>query len=187
MRVLTLCRHVQRVRRVGTSNVITANGKDVLLFECRKAMTHRFALNLKDEPAVGVSKESAVKVHEGSSIRRPLKELFMTRKIRPFTLLFSHHVALACLCLFMGLTTLSGVALAENPAPLINQPLVPDTIKPGAASFTLTVNGTGFVSGAVVKWNGNARTTNFVSHSKLSASILASDVAKASTASVDRQ
>ena len=38
-----------------------------------------------------------------------------------------------------------------NPVPLINQPLVPDAVKPGSAGFALTVNGTGFVSGAVVK------------------------------------
>jgi len=70
------------------------------------------------------------------------------------------------------------------PVPLINQPLVPDAAKPGGAAFTLTVNGTGFVSGAVVKWNGSARTTTFVSSSQLKASIPASDIAKASTASV---
>ena len=56
-----------------------------------------------------------------------------------------------------------------NPVPLINQPLVPDAAKPGGAAFTLTVNGTGFVSGAVVKWNGSARTTTFVSNSQLKA------------------
>ena len=71
-----------------------------------------------------------------------------------------------------------------NPVPLINQPLVPDTKIPGAAAFTLTLNGTGFVSGALVKWNGKARTTTFVSSSQLKASILASDIAKAGTASV---
>ncbi len=67
---------------------------------------------------------------------------------------------------------------------LLWQPLVPDAIKPVSAGFTLTVNGTGFVSGAVVKWNGNARTTTFVSKSRLTATILSTDVAKANTASV---
>src|SRR5437667_1746892 len=71
-----------------------------------------------------------------------------------------------------------------NPVPLINQPLVPDAAKPGGAGFTLTVNGTGFVSGAVVKWNGSPRTTTFVSGSRLNAAILASDIATAHTASV---
>jgi len=56
------------------------------------------------------------------------------------------------------------VAFAQsNPVPLINQPLVPLTVKPGSQSFTLTVNGTGFVSGAVVNWNGAPLTTTFVS------------------------
>ena len=76
------------------------------------------------------------------------------------------------------LSIATGVALAQNPVPLINQPLVPDAIKPVSAGFTLTVNGTGFVSGAVVKWNGNARTTTFVSKSRLTATILSTDVAK---------
>ncbi len=73
---------------------------------------------------------------------------------------------------------------AQNPVPLINQPLVPDTIRPGAAGFTLTVNGTGFVSGAAVHWNGHARTTTFVSNSQVKAAILSSDVAARGTASV---
>jgi len=44
-----------------------------------------------------------------------------------------------------------------NPVPLISQPLVPDAMAPGGAGLTLTVNGTGFVSGSVVNWNGSAR------------------------------
>jgi len=71
-----------------------------------------------------------------------------------------------------------------NPVPLISQPLLPDAIRPGAAGFTLTVNGTGFVSGSVVKWNGSVQTTKFVSRSQLKATVLASDLAKASTSSV---
>jgi FG-GAP-like repeat len=109
----------------------------------------------------------------------------MTRTIRPFALLFSHHVALACLCgFFIALSTLSGIAIAQNPVPLINQPLVPDAIAPGGAGFTLTVNGTGFVSGSVVKWNDSPRATTFVSQSRLTVHILSSDIAKPSTASL---
>lgn len=78
-------------------------------------------------------------------------------------------------------------ALAQNPIPQVNAPLVPGTKTPGSAAFTLTVNGTGFVSGATVLWNGNARTTTFVSSSQLTASINASDVATASTATVTAQ
>jgi hypothetical protein len=76
------------------------------------------------------------------------------------------------------------VALGQSPVPLINQPLVPDSAKPGAPPLTLTVNGSGFVSGSAVHWNGSPRTTTFVSHSQLKASILATDIASADTASV---
>jgi dienelactone hydrolase len=108
-----------------------------------------------------------------------------TWTIRPLTLLFSRHGALVSLCcLLIGLTGSSGVAMAENPVPLINQPLVPDAIRPGGAGFTLTVNGTGFVSGSVVHWNGNPRSTSFVSSARLKAAILTSDIAKGGTASV---
>ncbi len=71
-----------------------------------------------------------------------------------------------------------------NPVPFINQPLVPDVVTPGGMGFTLTVNGTGFVMGSVVNWNGRARGTMFVSSSKLTATILASDTATPRTASV---
>src|SRR5439155_20312502 len=73
---------------------------------------------------------------------------------------------------------------AAKPVPLINQPLVPDAVAPGGAGFTLTVNGTGFVSGSVVNWNGSARATTFVNSSQLTATILSSDIATASTVSV---
>ena len=73
---------------------------------------------------------------------------------------------------------------AGNPVPLIYQPLSPDAVVPGGLAFKLTVNGTGFVSGSTVKWNGSARATNFVSDSKLTATLLATDVASFNTASV---
>jgi FG-GAP-like repeat/HYDIN/CFA65/VesB-like, Ig-like domain/FG-GAP repeat len=71
-----------------------------------------------------------------------------------------------------------------NPVPLLDQPLVPTAAVPGSASFTLAVNGTGFVSGSVVMWNGSARTTTFVSRSQVKASILATDIATVGTAAV---
>jgi len=75
-------------------------------------------------------------------------------------------------------------ASAQNPVPSTNQPLVPDTIAPGGAGFTFTVNGAGFVPGSVVKWNGVARATSYVNSSQLTATILASDISSASTASI---
>jgi hypothetical protein len=76
------------------------------------------------------------------------------------------------------------VTAKPSPVPLVYQPLSPAAVVPGGAGFTLTVNGTGFVSGAKVNWNGSARTTTFVSDSKLTANVLASDIGTATTASV---
>src|ERR1700680_472090 len=70
------------------------------------------------------------------------------------------------------------------PVPEINQPLVPTAALPGGSGFTLTVNGTGFVSGSQVNWNGSMRATTFVSSSQLTAAITAADIAPAGPPSV---
>ncbi len=75
-------------------------------------------------------------------------------------------------------------AFGQNPVPFVNQPLVPDAVAPGAASFTLTVNGTGFVKGSVVNWNGIPLVTTLVSSSQLTATVPALNVATNSTASI---
>ena len=80
-------------------------------------------------------------------------------------------------------TTITVVAKA-SPVPLVYQPLSPAAVVPGGAAFTLTVNGTDFVSGAQVNWNGSALTTTFVNESELTASVPASDIASVNTASV---
>jgi hypothetical protein len=72
----------------------------------------------------------------------------------------------------------------NNAVPLVVQPLSPDTHITGGVGFTLTVHGTGFVSGSVVNWNGSPRSTTFISGIKLQASITAADVAKTGTAAI---
>ena len=76
----------------------------------------------------------------------------------------------------------STFVLASNPIPLIYQPLSPASVAPGYAAFTLTVRGTNFVSGAVIKVNGRASVTKFVNPTKLQTQVSARDVAKAGTA-----
>jgi len=93
-------------------------------------------------------------------------------------------VLAALLIVFGCLGAFSGSALAQNPVPFVNLPLVPDATAPGGPEFTLTVNGTGFVSGAVVDWNGSLLATQFVSRSQLTATVPAAYVASAGTASV---
>lgn len=75
----------------------------------------------------------------------------------------------------------------SNPVPLVYQPLVPASIAPGHAALTLTVNGAGFSTNAIVRWNGSPRPTTFVSAAQLQAAISTKDVATASTALVTVQ
>ena len=72
---------------------------------------------------------------------------------------------------------------ASNPAPSITS-LAPSTAIAGGAAFNLTVNGSGFVSGSVVNWNGAVRTTSLISPTQLQAAISATDIATAGTAQV---
>ena len=72
----------------------------------------------------------------------------------------------------------------QNPVPLVNQSLTPASVAPGGPSFTLIVNGSGFVSGAAVQWNGRSRNTTFVSSTQVTAVIRNPDIATAGTATI---
>jgi sugar lactone lactonase YvrE len=52
----------------------------------------------------------------------------------------------------------------------------PNTVAVGSPDFTLTVTGSGFVAGSTVRWNGSDRPTNYLSSTRLTASISAADV-----------
>jgi len=65
-------------------------------------------------------------------------------------------------------------------APTIGQ-LMPSRTAAGGAAFTLTVMGTGMVSGAVVYWDGTTRSTTFVSATEVQAAITAADIGTAAT------
>lgn len=54
----------------------------------------------------------------------------------------------------------------------------------GGAGFLLTVNGKRFVNSSAVQWNGNVRTTTFVSSTQLQAAITAADIATAGAVNV---
>ena len=69
------------------------------------------------------------------------------------------------------------------PPPIINS-FSPASVKAGSAAFTLTVMGTGFAPGSVVKCNGVAQPTTFVSETVVTAAIAASLLKKAGTIQV---
>lgn len=78
----------------------------------------------------------------------------------------------------MGLFQDLGWLVGNNPVPTISS-LSQTSITAGATGGTLTVTGTNFVGGSVVRWNGSARTTTFVSTTSLDVSIPTSDLATA--------
>ncbi len=109
----------------------------------------------------------------------------MTRRnIRKAWVLSLIGQVIAVFPVLIGPLGFNSMAWAQNPVPLIGQPLVPGAAVPGGPAFTLTVNGTGFVSGSIVQWNGSARVTHFVSGDSLTADIPATDIAKAGTSAV---
>jgi C1A family cysteine protease/putative hemolysin len=77
----------------------------------------------------------------------------------------------------------TGISVS-NPVPSLTS-LDPNSKTAGGSAFTLTVNGTNFKNGvSTVRWKGSNRTTTYISSTQLQASILASDIASAGTASV---
>jgi hypothetical protein len=70
-----------------------------------------------------------------------------------------------------------------NPPPVLIS-LSPATATVGASSLTLTVNGTGFDSLSVVRLNGQARVTSFISSFQVTAVLTVADLAEAQTAQI---
>jgi hypothetical protein len=73
-------------------------------------------------------------------------------------------------------------SVGPNPIPVATSAI--PAVKAGNGNFQLTVEGSGFVPGAVVRWNGADRTTIFQSDIVLIADIPASDVAAVGTVAV---
>ncbi|MGA1368336.1 MAG: IPT/TIG domain-containing protein, partial [Blastocatellia bacterium] len=66
----------------------------------------------------------------------------------------------------------------QNPVPTVSA-LSPATAAQNSGALTLTVTGTNFVSGAVVRWNGQDRVTTYQGPTELRAQLLATDLATA--------
>ena len=71
----------------------------------------------------------------------------------------------------------------RNPVPSLTG-LTPSSATAGGPGLTLVVNGTSFVSGSVVRWNGADRVTTFVSSTQVSATISGTDIAVPGTATI---
>ena len=60
----------------------------------------------------------------------------------------------------------------------------PSTATVGSQGFTITANGSGFTTGALILWNGTALTTTQVSSLQLTAPVPAANLATAGTVSI---
>jgi len=69
-------------------------------------------------------------------------------------------------------------SIAISPVPTITA-LSPAYAKAGSTTFTLTVNGSGFVNGSTVDWGNSGLSTRFVSPSELTAQVTGAEIASA--------
>ena len=98
--------------------------------------------------------------------------------------LTSRRLAVLCLVLLIlvaigcgGTSTPSTPpAQSENGVPAIAS-ITPSTITAGAGDLSISVAGTGFVSGSAVRWKGTAIVTTFSTDTSLKATVPASDLA----------
>lgn len=72
---------------------------------------------------------------------------------------------------------------SSNPVPVALS-ISPSSTTAGGPAFTITVNGNSFVSGSVVRWNGTALSTTYISASQLTATVPAANIGSAGTAAV---
>jgi len=82
-----------------------------------------------------------------------------------------------------GYSSHSTTPMVAGTTPTVSA-LAPNSTAAGSASFMLTVNGTNFNGNATINWNGTSMTTARVSANQMTATIPATDVATAGTASV---
>jgi len=95
---------------------------------------------------------------------------------------FSNPVGVGCIgqpAVFLARTGLDSV----SPLPSLIS-LSPSGAKAGSADLNVVVEGSNFVPGSVVRWNGGARTTFYLSSTKLEAVVLSGDLASIGSAQV---
>ena len=72
---------------------------------------------------------------------------------------------------------------SNNPAPLISS-IAPNTAMAGGPAFALVINGSGFNTQTIVRWNGSPRTVSSVTPGQITVLISAADIASPGTATI---
>jgi len=85
-----------------------------------------------------------------------------------------------------GLSNIQTFSINEiipNPVPMIFD-MSPTNTTVGGSDFLITVNGTDFIPGTIVRWNGTDRDTTYLSESQLQATITSTDISSIGTADI---
>jgi hypothetical protein len=111
-----------------------------------------------------------------------------TEKSAPFTPTIASYVRLEAVAAIGGGAAASEInieyaQLTANPQPVLTS-LNPASATVGSPTISIQLAGANFVAGAVVRWNGSDRPTNFLNASLLTASIPYSDLAAVGSATV---
>lgn len=135
------------------------------------------------EPAVGVTPfVSGAQVNwNGSPLATTFVSANQLQATVPASLIASAGSA--------AITVTGNGATSQSQNFIINAPLEIDTINPvlievGVNGFTITVEGVGFISGAVVQWNGTALATTPISVNQVTALVPANLAAAPTTAAI---
>jgi predicted heme/steroid binding protein len=126
---------------------------------------------------------SAVVKWNGTALATtPLSSTQLTATV-PASLIASTGSASITVATSVGTSSANSLAIQQAGVPTIST-LDPASVTAGGSAFLLTVNGTGFDSSSVVKWNSTALTTIYVNSTELQTAISASLVASSGTVSV---
>ena len=96
---------------------------------------------------------------------------------------YSYIVQVADSMSATAMQSYNGALTQGSQTPTISS-LIPSSATAGGTGFTMTVNGTGFVSGAIVNWNGAALGTSYVGPNQLQAFVAANLIASPGTVAV---
>ncbi len=149
--------------------------------------THQIALYMVDLDLLGRAQNIRITDTAGSKLDEQSVSDFNQGKYLVWT--FSGHINILVTNTAGKNAVLNGVFLDNagqpslNPLPAVSS-LAPASVKAGDPGFSLVVDGTNFVNGSVVRWNGADRVTAYVSPTRLTASILTADLATAGSGNV---
>jgi hypothetical protein len=126
---------------------------------------------------------SAVVKWNGTALATTIVNSTQLTAAVPANLIASTGTASITVTTSAGTGSAGSITIQQAGVPTISN-LDPASVTAGSSAFLLTVNGTGFDSSSVVKWNGTSLTTIYANSTELQAAISADLIAAGGTVSV---